>query len=239
NPNQIIELGKEFGGSVQTVLGNQMNAINEMNSFCGMNLATAPNVNGLRFLVDGKFNVYLLIPILAFLTQFISSKLMQAMQDTTKIKKQNDEDNPMAGSMKTMMITMPIISAIFTWGFATGLGIYWIASAGILCLQQLVINMQLKNMDMDKLIKQNIEKANKKREKKGLPLLNTDVTVNSIKKQAEKAMEKEKNRENILKNQATMQVNNQEFYFGDESNPDSLFAKANMVKKYNEKHGDK
>ena len=68
--------------------------------------------------------------------------------------------------MKTMMIMMPLMSAVFTWGFATGLGLYWIVSAVILCLQQLVINAQLKNIDMDKLIKQNIEKANIKRAKK-------------------------------------------------------------------------
>ncbi len=92
---------------------------------------------------------------------------------------------------------------------------------------------------MDKLIKQNIEKANIKRAKKGLPALNTEVTVESIKKQVEKAEEQAKKRENILKNQETKQNNSQEYYFGNEENPDSLFAKANMVKKYNEKNGDK
>ena len=47
-----------------------------------------------------------------------------------------------------------------------GLGIYWIASAVVRTIQQLVINKFLSKKSMDELIEENIKKAAKKREKK-------------------------------------------------------------------------
>jgi len=102
--------------------------------------------------------------------------------------------------------------------------------------QQVLINAQLSKVDVDVLIRQNIEKANKKRVKKGLTPLDTNITMQSIKKQAEKDELQAKAREVVLEKQLDKQKQSHDYYFKDEPNPDSLFAKANMVKKYNEKN---
>ena len=53
------------------------------------------------------------------------------------------------------------------WGpTVSRLGIYWIASAVVRTIQQLVINKFLSKKSMDELIEENIKKAAKKREKK-------------------------------------------------------------------------
>ncbi|MCQ4978486.1 hypothetical protein NE583_10995, partial [Veillonella parvula] len=55
------------------------------------------------------------------------------------------------------------------FSFPVGIGIYWIAGSVIRCVQQLVINRHLDNMNMDDFIKKNQEKMAKKRAKAGLP----------------------------------------------------------------------
>ena len=80
-----------------------------------------------------------LIPVLAGLTQFLSVKLSQAGSASLM----DDKDNPMAGSMKTMTYTMPLISVVFGFTLPAGLGLYWVASAAVRCVQQLAINKYL------------------------------------------------------------------------------------------------
>ena len=56
------------------------------------------------------------------------------------------------------------------------------------------------------------------------------------KKMEENIERKEKEREELINSQKEHIENADKFYFADEANPDSLFAKANMVKKYNDKN---
>ena len=85
------------------------------------------------------------------------------------------------------------------------------------------------------MIKNNIEKANKKRAKKGLPPINEVKATENIRKIEENAEKKIKEREDKLNEQVKKTEEANKFYF-DNENPDSLFAKVNMVQKYNEKH---
>ena len=80
---------------------------------------------------------------------------------------QDNGDNPMAGSMKTMIYTMPLISVVFGFTLPAGLGLYWATSALVRCAQQLAINKYLSKKSVDDLIEENQKKAAKKREKKG------------------------------------------------------------------------
>ena len=77
------------------------------------------------------------------------------------------DDNPMAASMKTMTYTMPLISVVFGFTLPAGLGLYWVASAAVRSVQQLAVNKYLSKKSIDDIIKENQEKAKKKREKKG------------------------------------------------------------------------
>lgn len=71
--------------------------------------------------------------------------------------------------MQSMNVTMPLMSVFFCFTFPAAIGIYWVASSTFQLLQQLVVNSYLDKVDMDELIRKNVEKANKKRAKKGLP----------------------------------------------------------------------
>ncbi len=226
NPDQMQALAREFPVNAQQTIENTMVEINEANSFLGLNLSTAPSAHGFM-------SPYILVPILAGLSQYASVMIMQAQ--TRPKTETNGEGDTMQQTMKSMNIMMPIMSAVFCWGFATGLGIYWIATSVFMVITQLIVNKQLKNLDIDAMIKQNIEKANKKRAKKGLPPINEAQAANNIKRMEEKAEKKEQEREKILNEQKEHIEKANEYYFKDE-NPDSLFAKANMVQKYNERN---
>lgn len=224
NPEQIKQFSSNFSSDAQQVITNEMEYINEANSFCGLNLSTAPSAHGIGL------NPYLIIPVLACVTQYFSVVFMQ-MQTQNK----NNENDQINQTMKSMNIMMPIMSAVFCYGFATGIGVYWIASSVFMVITQLIVNAQLKNMNVDDMIKKNVEKANLKRAKKGLPPINAEKASSNIKKMEENSERKLKERENLLNNQKQLMENAGKYYFENE-NPDSLFTKAGMVQKYNEKH---
>ena len=228
NPTQFGSLISNFSTEIQSLVTPQYEVIEQANSFCGLNLSTAPNAMGFAI------SPYLLVPILAALSQYLTILLMQK-QNKSKVNT-NDENDTMQQTMNSMNIMMPIMSAVFCWGFATGIGIYWIATSVFMVITQIIVNKQLEGIDMDEMIKKNIEKANKKRAKKGLPPINEAQAANNIKKMEENIERKEKAREDLINSQKQHIENADKYYFADEQNPDSLFAKANMVKKYNEKN---
>jgi len=83
----------------------------------------------------------ILLPVLSALTQFGSIKLSQAISGTVI-----DKDNPMAGTMRTMNVTMPLFSLYIVFTLPTGIGIYWIVSAIVRMVQQVFINKHLSKM---------------------------------------------------------------------------------------------
>lgn len=227
NPDQMKALTSTFPIEAQNIINQEVNIINNANSFLGLNLSTAPNVHG--FTLAPPY--YILIPILAAITQYLSIKIMQVQ---TKSNSNGEADN-MQQTMNSMNLMMPIMSAVFCWGFATGIGLYWIATSVFMVITQLIVNKQLEKLDIDELIKQNIEKANIKRAKKGLPPINEEQAANNIKRMEEKNERKIKEREELINSQKEHIENADKYYFGNE-NKDSLFAKAKMVEKYNEKN---
>ena len=226
NPEQMKDLASKFP-EAEAVITRNFAEVEKVNTIFGLNLSTAPNVYGF------KLSGYILIPILAAISQYATSVIMQKQM---RNKSADDEGDQMQQSMKTMNLMMPIMSAVFCWGFATGIGVYWIASSLFMMITYLIVNKQLEKLDIDQMIKTNIEKVNKKRAKKGLAPINEVKAADAIKKMEESTERKKADRENLLESQKGLVEKAQEFYFKDEPNPDSLFAKANMVKKYNEKH---
>ena len=99
-------------------------------------------------------------PILSGATQYASIKLSQ---NITGGHKQADNDNPMAGTMKTMNYTMPLLSVFMVFTLPTGIGVYWIVSAIVRSVQQIAINKKLSKMSIEDLIEKNREKAEKLR----------------------------------------------------------------------------
>lgn len=230
--NYIIDLLYKFNSedwaglmdqfpNLSAIITENYDKIVHMNNFFGINLSEAPGF---------QLTPAILIPILAGVTQWISTKLMTTQQ----LEEDPNNPNPMTSSMKMMNNVMPLMSAVFCITMPCGLGIYWVASSVFMIIQQLIINMYFSRIDMDELIAKNVAKANKKREKKGLPpqkvttaaKYNTraiNIEEDPKKKQAEQDSKKDEIKKNT------------EYYNKSVSNPGSLTAKANMVQQYNEK----
>lgn len=164
----------------------------------------------------------IMIPILSGITQYISIKLSQSISGSAQ-----QMDNQMAGTMKTMNLTMPIFSAFMVFSFPTGIGVYWVVSAVVRCFQQILINKQLSKISVEDLIEKNKEKAAKKREKRGeraekinqMAQMNTKSISTSANRTS--SMSEKEREEKIAKAQKNVKEG-------------SLAAKANMVKKFNE-----
>lgn len=221
NPAQWSDLASTFPNAAEIINTNAA-AIESMNSFLGINLATNPWQGPTP-------NLAWLIPILAGLTQWYSSKLMMASQNQSA-------DAPGADMMKSMNVMMPLMSVFFCFTFPAAVGIYWVASALFQIIQQVIVNSYLNRVDIDEMIKKNLEKANAKRAKKGLPPQKIGQTAGASYKNIQAAAEKEeaKRAEKLEKTQA--QVKESTDYYNKDAKPGSLAAKANMVAKYNEKH---
>ncbi len=226
--------------SVGDVLKTPVDAIMQMQNFLGLNISYTPWQAICNFLgIDGNPKttslgvaiVALLIPLVAGGCQWYSTKLMMANQP----KQESSEDNPAAGMMKSMNIYMPLMSVFLGFTFASGIGIYWVAQSAFTIIQQIGINSYLKKVDMDDLVQKNIERANKKRAKKGLPPTKVG-NVDEMLKEIEEKESKEESARMAKIAKTKVQVEESNKYYNDNAKPGSLAAKANMVAKYNEKH---
>lgn len=222
-----------YEGKLILSSGTQRGLLDTYNNFLGLNIANSPSAtiqqaftaaDGIQWLV---IIGAAMIPILSALTQWINVKLMP--QTATE-----NTENSMASSMKMMNNIMPIMSAVFCYTLPAGMGIYWIAGAVVRTVQQIVINKHIDKMDLDEVIKKNIEKRNKKLEKKGINpnTLNTYANmstrnVNTQTKPLQPSMSQEEK-------DAAMQKATE--YYSKNAKPGSIAAKANMVKQYNEKN---
>lgn len=193
-----------------------------MQNFLGLNIADTPwdiiksaLSAGSILLVVGA----VLIPFLAWFTQWLNYRLMPQLSS-------DDSENPMANTMKSMNTFMPIFSAVMCFSFQVGIGIYWIAGAVLRSGQMLLINRYIKKLDMDDLIKKNMEKVAKKREKAGLP-------PQKITDQAHQNVRNiDRNKNSLANKKVELPQNNQ-------PKPGSIAARANMVKEFNERNKGK
>ena len=215
---------KEGFPALQSTIESTMAQLEKMNNFLGLNIAEAP----LNLIKDGfsagAFGIVIaaLIPILAGLTQYLSVKMVPQNNGNT------DQENQVAATMKTMNITMPLLSVFMCFTMPTGLGLYWITSAVVRMVQQFFINKHLSKMPMDELIEQNMEKAAKKRENKKKvesQYVNEMAQKKGRKIEKSRSAEEEKALEAKLENARKLNENAKE---------GSLASKANMVKKFNE-----
>lgn len=155
NSENWSSLRDAFAGNADIITKN-MHKIEHANNLFGMNLTLSPQA-----LVNNKVYIAVLIPILAALTQFISSKLMMGDQE-------NDDDNPMSASLKSMTYIMPLFSLFMCWTLASCIGVYWIASTVITTIIQLCVTKYYDSIPLDQLVEKNKQKAAAKRAKLGI-----------------------------------------------------------------------
>ena len=165
----------------------------------------------------------IVLPLLSAGTQYVSMKLSQAISG----QQQMDKDNPMAGTMKTMNMTMPLFSVFMVFTLPTGIGIYWIISALVRTIQQICLNKHFEKIDLDDIIKKNQEKAKKKREKMGISENQINQAAKLKTKNISEPAVSSKEKEEILEKAAANRS---------KAKPGSMSAKANLVKEFNEKN---
>ena len=226
--DKIYNLSPEKWSEVQNAFssvdfGNAYDQIHGYNNLFGISLTQAPG---------WRLSWALIIPILAGLTQWLSVKLMEN-KNNVNVGSQNDQQAGMASSMKVMNTIMPILSAVFCVSFASCIGLYWIASSVVQIVVQLVINKKMNDKDVDEIVKENIEKANIKRAKKGLPPVKISNVTSEYVEQVHK-MEARENR----KEERDKEIKESTSYYNTSAKPGSLAAKANMVKMFNEKNNN-
>ena len=141
----------------------------------------------------------------------------------------------MMNSMKTMNMVMPLMSAVFCFTFPVGLGIYWVASAAVRSVQQVVINKKMDKIQIEDLISENMKKMEKKREKAGLP---PQKITNQAHQSAKNINKIEKGSSNTNVETRAKKV---EEAYKDAANakPGSITARANLVKAFDERNKKK
>ena len=194
NLNNVIDVISNFGVShfhnLLETLGLSGNAdllgevdkIDQIHSFIfGINISEAPGY---------KLSWALIIPISSALFQYLSMKVSTSKQ----------QGDPMNNSMmKTMMITMPVMSLFICITLPAGIGIYWSVSALFSLLTQLIINYYYDHADMNAILEKQMEKAAAKKEKNG----GRKSFMERMMEQSQEAQEELEKREAMRKNAAS------------------------------------
>ena len=209
--------------SMKDAMADVASQAKHINSFLGLNISESPIdiiVNGFQSKEFLVMIIAVLIPVLAWFTQWLNYKLMP----------QQNNQGAAANSMKTMSTTMPLVSAVMCCTLSTGIGIYWITGAVVRCVQQVVINQRIAKMDPQVLIEKSKAKAAKKKKKESG--VTSGSTVSNAAKQNVKKISNPKY-SNLSAKEVDYAKN------ADKARPDSITAKANMVKNFNDKNKKK
>ncbi|WP_051208974.1 YidC/Oxa1 family membrane protein insertase [Butyrivibrio sp. WCD3002] len=219
-------------GDLSSYVNQTHDLLNRFNNFLGLNIADSP-----IFMVKTAFSEKhfllligaIIIPALSAFTQWVSIQLMPQAANTSNDP--NDQAAQMANSMKTMNMMMPVMSLFFTFTFPAGMGIYWIANAVVRTIQQIVINKHIDKMDIDAQIEKNIDKYNKKLEAmKATPQMNRYANMNTRNMSAASSSKISQ----AEKDEKIKKAN--DIYASGKANKNSLLARANMVKEFDQKN---
>lgn len=198
----------------------------QVNTFLGLNIMESPIQSIQNAAASGAWWLIILavlIPVLAWFTQWINVKLQPSNLN-------NAQDGRGGNSMKSMNLFMPLFSAFICLSLSVGIGIYWIAGAVIRSAQMVYINRKMMKVDIAELVRINQEKAAEKNKGK-----KKDVV------QRERVYEQARTQTKRVNNPQGKYTNNTsegiDYYEKTkDANPNSIFAKANMVRKYDEAH---
>ncbi len=224
--NVLISDGRFADFSSDAV--NTMEKLNEYNTFLGLNIANSPSFIIKDAFTSGAYLMIfaaLMVPFLAAFTQWLNVKLMPQPASSG-----NGQQDSVAASMKTMNMMMPIMSAVFCFTLPAGMGIYWVAGAVVRSVQQVLINKHIDKIDMDEVIKKNLEKREKKLEKAGI----SGKQLNNYASMSTKKMNDSKSRYTQEEKDELLRKAREAYEF--HKKPGSITAKANLVKEYNEKN---
>ncbi len=136
---------------VNAINANQTDIVDSNQFILGINLSEAPG---------WAWTWALIIPVSAFLFQFLSMKVMP--QQSTGDPQQDQQMK----SMRRFMMIMPVMSFFVTITVPAGLGLYWAVSALVSVIITLLTNRYYDHADMEAITEKARIKAERKMEKK-------------------------------------------------------------------------
>ena len=219
NTSTFQELGDKFPqlkDSVDVVAGK----MSQYNNFLWLDLANSP----WTLIKEERVYGAILIPVLAGLFQWLTTRMIPTASTGAA-----GEENPMANSMKSMNMIMPIFSIVICFTMPCSMGLYWVVGGLIRFVQQFFINKHFEKISIEDLIQKNLEKVNKKRAKQGLPPKTLTAAAKTNTKNVDKKEISQEERQKEIQKSTS-------YYNSASGNPGSIRAKANMVKQYNERN---
>ncbi len=181
NLNTLIDTIKMTGDNI---LAGNVEKIDTIHSFIlGINISEAPGYH---------LSWALCIPFLSAFFNYLSMKVTTGKQD-------QQMEGQTAAMMKSMQITMPLMSVFIGISMPAGIGIYWTMNAFLSLLTQIGINFYYDHADMDEILKKQMEKAEKKRKKNG----GKKSFMERMMENSEAAQEELEKREAMRKNAVT------------------------------------
>ncbi len=232
--NYVIDVLNKMGASgwdairdvfpnLSDVFTSTQSQLNHVNNFLGLNIAETPFTIIKDSFASGAYLLMImafLIPVVSYATQVISIKMMPVSSEST---------DQMAQQMKTMNKIMPLFSLVMCFTVPVGLGIYWIMGPLIRSVQQFFMNKHWEKVNLDDIIKQNQEKAKKKRAKMG-------IAENQITNTAKMSTKANVSLSNDISVEEKEEKIHQAQEYAKTAKPGSMAAKANMVRDFNERN---
>ncbi len=241
--NTYIDVLNKFSTSDWTALGEKFTSLSAdiatttgklstYNNFLGLNMANAPRDVFSQGMSSGRYIlvvVALIIPVLAAVTQWLSVKMMPSQPN-------NDPNDQMAATMKSMNIMMPLMSAFFCFSLPSGMGLYWIVGAVVRCIQQFFINKHIDKMDIDAMVARNLEKMKEKEARTGKSSGRAPASSGSV---AEKSSVNTRNINSAkystkVSGEAEEKLRDRRSGSGKKYKAGSLAAKVNLVDEFND-----
>ncbi len=152
--NTIIKAVTENADKFAGIEGFDVQKILDFNyTFFGIDMTTIPNFG---------FNTTIIIPLLSGLTSLASIWL------STKLSSSLSQNSQGGGTMKGMMLFMPLFSLYIGFRYPIGVGLYWIFSNVLVTVQTLVLNKiwNPKKMLAEAKAKEEAEALQRKQERK-------------------------------------------------------------------------
>ncbi|SEF68592.1 YidC/Oxa1 family membrane protein insertase [Eubacterium ruminantium] len=237
----IIDAVSKFTGKNWEALGTKLSElgvtnfnvdehlakVNKANEFFGINLTESPGL---------KLSIALIIPLAAFLFQFLQTIAMQKQQVITDASQEATMQ-----TMNKMTKILPVFSLILCISVSAGVGLYWAVGAFVAFITTVLTNAYYDRVDMEKIVEKSMAKAaikNEKRKASGKKSLMERLAENAAAQQ--EARENQEGMEKYgsarLKNYTSNSTNN-----STQSNTNvryrqgSIASKANAMKQYNDK----
>lgn len=137
-----VPLAEKVPGFYEQIGAVSFHNVLNMN-FLGLHLGLIPTFSISKLFYGAmhwQYLALLVIPIVATITTFLSTKLSMMASSTSNSNTQNKEANMADSMQKNMMYIAPILTLIVSFQFPAGLGLYWIIGNVFQIFQQMFLN---------------------------------------------------------------------------------------------------